>query len=113
LTSFGKKQNRNINYVNGGEVKKMTKSELISTVAAKAGLKKKEAEATVNAVFDEISNALIEGNKVQIIGFGTFDVRERKARQGKNPQTKETIEIPASKSAAFRPGKALKDAVNK
>jgi DNA-binding protein HU-beta len=91
----------------------MTKSELISTIAVKTGMKKKEAEVAVNAVFDGISDALIEGDKVQIIGFGTFEVRERKARQGKNPRTKEPIEIPASKSAAFKPGKALKDAVNK
>jgi len=90
----------------------MTKTELIANVADKAGLAKKDAEKAINAIFDSITNALKEGDRVQVIGFGTFEVRERAARKGRNPQTGKEIEIAASKTPAFKPGKALKDAVN-
>lgn len=89
----------------------MNKSELISVVAEKAELTKKDTEKVVNAVFDGISGALTLGDKVQIIGFGTFDVRERKAREGRNPATGDTINIPAVKVPVFKAGKALKDNV--
>ena len=79
----------------------------------KAELSKKDAEAAVNAVFDSVKDALAEGDKVSLIGFGTFSVKTRAARTGLNPRTKETIEIPESKVPAFKAGKALKDAVNK
>lgn len=90
----------------------MNKSELVANVADKAGLGKKEAEKAVLAVFDSIEGALKEGDKVQLIGFGTFEVKERAARKGRNPQTGKEIEIAASKSPVFKAGKALKDAVN-
>lgn len=89
----------------------MNKTELISSVAETAELSKKDATKAVEAVFDTITNSLKEGNKVQLIGFGNFEVRERAARKGRNPQTGEEIEIAASKVPAFKPGKALKDAV--
>ncbi len=89
----------------------MNKSELISVVAEKAGLTKKDTEKVVNAVFDGIGEALSKGDKVQVIGFGTFDVRDRKAREGRNPATGDTIEIPAVKVPVFKAGKALKDSV--
>lgn len=89
----------------------MNKSELISVVAEKAGLTKKDTEKVVNAVFDGISDALAQGDKVQVIGFGTFDVRERKSREGRNPATGDTITIPAVKVPVFKAGKALKDNV--
>ena len=89
----------------------MNKSELISVVAENAGLTKKDTEKVVNAVFDGISDALAKGDKVQVIGFGTFDVRERKSREGRNPATGETITIPAVKVPVFKAGKALKDNV--
>ncbi|MDW7649804.1 MAG: HU family DNA-binding protein [Bacillota bacterium] len=89
----------------------MNKSELISVVAETAGLTKKDTEKVVNAVFDGISDALAKGDKVQVIGFGTFDVRERKAREGRNPATGDTITIPAVKVPVFKAGKALKDTV--
>ena len=91
----------------------MNKTELVAAVAAKAELSKKDAEAAVNAVFDSVKDALAEGDKVSLIGFGTFSVKTRAARTGLNPRTKETIEIPESKVPAFKAGKALKDAVNK
>lgn len=87
----------------------MNKSELISVVAEKAGLTKKDTEKVVNAVFDGISEALARGEKVQVIGFGTFDVRSRKAREGRNPATGASIQIPAVKVPVFKAGKALKD----
>jgi DNA-binding protein HU-beta len=90
---------------------KMNKTELVAAVAAKAELSKKDAEAAVNAVFDSVKNALAEGDKVSLIGFGTFSVKTRAARTGLNPRTKETIEIPESKVPAFKAGSALKDAV--
>ena len=91
----------------------MNKSELIAAVAAGASLSKKDAEAAVNAVTDAITDALKKGDKVQLIGFGTFEVRKRKARQGRNPRKPgEVIKIAASKAPVFKAGKALKDAVN-
>ncbi|MBQ9517519.1 MAG: HU family DNA-binding protein [Eubacterium sp.] len=89
----------------------MNKTDLVAAVAAKAELSKKDAEAAVAAVFASITDALADGDKVSLVGFGTFDVKERAARTGLNPQTKEKIEIPASKAPAFKAGKALKDAV--
>ena len=91
----------------------MNKTELVAAVAAKAELSKKEAEAAVSATLDAITEALAEGDKIALVGFGTFSVKERAARTGINPLTKETIQIAASKAPAFKAGKALKDAVNK
>lgn len=90
----------------------MNKNELVASVAEKAGLTKKDAEKAVGAIFESIQQALVEGDKVQVIGFGTFEVKERSARTGRNPRTNETIQIPASKNPSFKAGKALKDAVN-
>ena len=90
----------------------MNKGELVSSVAAGAGLSKKDAEKAVAAVFDSITDALTQGDKVQLVGFGTFEVRERAARKGRNPQTKQEITIPASKAPVFKAGKGLKDTVN-
>lgn len=87
------------------------KAELIEKVAETTGLTKKDATASVDAVFASIQGFLSEGEKVQLIGFGNFEVRERAARKGRNPQTGEEIQIAASKVPAFKPGKALKDAV--
>lgn len=93
---------------------KMNKGELISAIAEQANLKKKDAEAALNAFVDTVENTLKKGEKVQLIGFGTFETRERKARKGRNPRKPdEVINIPASKAPAFKAGKALKDAVNK
>ena len=89
----------------------MNKTDLVAAVAAKAELSKKDAEAAVSAVFAAITDALADGDKVSLVGFGTFDVKERAARTGLNPRTKEKIEIAASKAPAFKAGKALKDAV--
>ena len=89
----------------------MNKAELIAAVAASAEVSQKEAAKVVGAVMDEIKEALKKGDKVQLVGFGTFEVRERGERTGINPQTKETIKIAASKAPAFKAGKALKDAV--
>ena len=89
----------------------MTKVELIAAVAANAGLTKKDAEKAVTATIDVITETLQKGEKVSLGGFGTFEVRERKERQGRNPQTREPMTIPASKLPAFSAGKALKDAV--
>ena len=92
----------------------MNKAELVAAVAEKTGSTKKEAEAAVNAFVGCVESALVAGDKVQLIGFGTFEVRERKARQGRNPRKPgEVIEIAASKAPVFKAGKALKDAVNK
>ncbi|PLR75641.1 DNA-binding protein [Bacillus sp. V3-13] len=93
------------------EVTSMNKTELINAVAEASELSKKDATKAVDAVFDAILDALKNGDKVQLIGFGNFEVRERAARKGRNPQTGEEIEISASKVPAFKPGKALKDAV--
>lgn len=89
----------------------MNKTELINTVAEKSSLSKKDATSAVDAVFESITESLQNANKVQLIGFGNFEVRERAARKGRNPQTGEEIDIAASKVPAFKPGKALKDAV--
>lgn len=87
----------------------MNKMDLINKVAEETGLKKKDAEQAVNSVFTVIEDALAAGEKVQIIGFGTFETRSRSARSGRNPQTGETIEIPASTVPAFKPGNKLKE----
>ena len=89
----------------------MNKTELVASVAEKTG-PKKDAEKAVNALFDSVQDALTAGDKVQMIGFGTFEVKERAARKGRNPRTGQDIEIPASKNPVFKAGKALKDAVN-
>ena len=91
----------------------MNKSELINAVAEKAALSKKDSEAAVAAALDAISAALAEGDEVRLVGFGTFEVKKREARIGRNPKTKEEIQIPATKVPAFKPGKALKDIVAK
>ena len=91
----------------------MNKTELVAAVAEKTGASKKDSEKLVSAVFETVTNALVAGDKVALVGFGAFEVKERPARTGRNPRTKETIKIPASRSASFKPGKALKDAVNK
>ena len=92
----------------------MNKAELVAAVAEKTNFTKKDAEAAINALVAGIEEALIKGDKVQLIGFGTFETKERKARQGRNPrQPEEIIEIAASKAPTFKAGKALKDAVNK
>lgn len=90
----------------------MNKTELVAAVAAKAELSKKDAEKAVSAVFEAIEGALASGDKVALIGFGTFDVKERAAREGRNPSTGETITIAASKVPSFKAGAALKKAVN-
>jgi DNA-binding protein HU-beta len=87
----------------------VNKADLVNKVAEKSGLKKKEAEMAVNSVFECIEDALREGDKVQVIGFGTFETRSRSARSGRNPQTGETIEIPAATIPAFKPGNKLKE----
>ena len=91
----------------------MNKTELIAAAAEKAGLSKKDTEKVVNAAFDAITEALAQGDKVQLVGFGAFEVKERGERIGRNPQTKEEIKIPASKAPVFKAGKSLKDAVAK
>lgn len=90
----------------------MNKTELIAKVAETAGISKKDAAAAVSATFDAIQAAIAAGDKVQLAGFGTFEARERAARDGKNPLTGEAIKIAACKVPAFKAGKALKDAVN-
>lgn len=89
----------------------MNKTDLVAAVATKAELSKKDAEAAVKAVVDSITEALVEGEKVALVGFGTFDVKTRAARTGKNPRTGEVIEIPEAKVPSFKAGSALKDAV--
>lgn len=91
----------------------MNKADLVAAVAEKAESSKKDAEKAVNAVFASIEEALAKNEKVQLVGFGTFEVKDRAERTGRNPQTKETIIIPASKVPGFKAGKALKDAVQK
>ena len=91
----------------------MNKGGLIEAIVAKTGATKKDAEAIVKATFDTITEAMVKGDKVSLIGFGNFEVRERAARTGKNPQTGAEIKIAACKAQAFKPGKALKDVVNK
>ena len=89
----------------------MNKTELIAAVAEKAELSKKDAEAAVTATNDAITEALVREEKVQLVGFGSFEIKSRAERVGRNPKTKETIQIPASKAPVFKAGKALKDAV--
>lgn len=89
----------------------MNRNELVTNIAEKSGLTKKDVEAVVSGVVDEITNALKSGDKVQFVGFGTFETRERSSRTGRNPQTGEEISIPASTVPAFRPGNKLKEAV--
>lgn len=91
----------------------MNKTELIAAVAQKAGLTKKDAERVVCATFDTITESLIKGEKVQLSGFGIFETKEREARVGRNPRTKEAIQIPATKTPAFKASKTLKDVVAK
>ena len=91
----------------------MNKAELVAAVAEKTALSKKDSEKAVNAAFEVITEALVAGGKVQLVGFGSFETKERNARVGRNPRTKEEIEIPASRVPAFKAGKALKDAVAK
>lgn len=90
----------------------MNRMDLVAAVAEKAELSKKDADAAVKAVFDAVAEALEQGDKVQLIGFGTFEVNERAAREGRNPRTGETMKIEASKMPRFKAGKALKDRVN-
>ena len=91
----------------------MNKTELVAAVAELTGVSKKDSEKAVSAVFEAITKALVAGDKVSLVGFGAFEVKERPARIGRNPRTKTEIKIPASRSASFKAGKALKDAVNK
>ena len=91
----------------------MNKTELIAAVAGKAAISKKDADKAVAAFVDSVIDALKAGDKVQLVGFGTFEVRERAARTGRNPKTKETITIAASKAPAFKAGKAFKEAIDK
>ncbi len=91
----------------------MNKSDLVAAISAKTGSTKKEAEVALNAFVEVVTEALEKGDKVQLVGFGSFEVRKRAARKGRNPQTKEEIKIPASKAPVFKAGKALKDLVNK
>ena len=91
----------------------MNKSDLVAAIAAKTGDTKKGAEESLNAFVSVVTDALVKGDKVQLVGFGSFEVRKRAARKGRNPQTKEEIKIPASKAPVFKAGKALKDLVNK
>ena len=91
----------------------MTKAELISAIAEKTGLSKKDSEKALNALTAVITDTLAKGDKIQLVGFGTFETRDRKAREGINPQTKKKIKIPATKVPAFKAGRALKDAVAK
>ncbi len=95
------------------EVLKMNKTELVASIADKAGISKKDAEKALSAFLDTVADELKKGEKVQLVGFGTFEVRERAERTGINPQTKQTIKIAASKNPVFKAGKALKDSVSK
>lgn len=90
----------------------MNKTELIAAVAEKAELSKKDAEKAIKAFTDVVSDELVKGEKIQLVGFGTFEVSERAAREGRNPQTGETMTIAASKAPKFKAGKALKDMIN-
>ncbi|MBE6927394.1 MAG: HU family DNA-binding protein [Ruminococcaceae bacterium] len=91
----------------------MNKTELIAQIAGKSGLSKKDAEKALSAVIDSVTEALVNGDKVMLVGFGSFEVKAREARMGRNPKTKEAIEIPASKAPVFKAGAALKNAVAK
>lgn len=91
----------------------MNKTELIAAVAEKAEISKKDAEKAVKAFTDAVAEELAKGGKVQLVGFGNFEVSERPAREGRNPRTGETMTVAASKTPKFKPGKALKDEINK
>ena len=91
----------------------MNKAELVAAVAEKTALSKKDSEKAVNAAFETITAALVGGDKVQLVGFGAFEVKERNARIGRNPKSKEEVQIPASRVPVFKAGKALKDSVAK
>ena len=91
----------------------MNKTDLVNSIAAKSGLNKKNSEAALNSFIASVEDALKTGDKVVLVGFGTFEVRNRAARNGRNPQTKKEITIPASKAPVFKAGKGLKDTVNK
>ena len=91
----------------------MNKAELVQAMSTKSDVTKKVAEAQLEAFIDVVTSSLKKGEKVQLVGFGSFEVRKRAARKGRNPQTKEEIKIPASKAPVFKAGKALKDVVNK
>ena len=91
----------------------MNKAELITAIADKSGLNKKDTEKATNALVDVVTEALQNGDKVQLVGFGGFEVKHRAARMGRNPKTKEQINIPASSVPVFKAGKAFKDAINK
>lgn len=91
----------------------MNKSDLVASMSEKSSLSKKDAEKALNAFMDSVEEALVKGDKVQLIGFGSFEVRKRAARKGRNPQTKEELTIPETKAPIFKVGKALKDEVNK
>ncbi|MGN0464741.1 MAG: HU family DNA-binding protein [Lachnospiraceae bacterium] len=91
----------------------MNKTELVAAIAEKTELSKKEAEKALKAFTDIVAEELAKGEKVQLVGFGTFEVSERAEREGRNPRTKEAIVIPASKAPKFKPGKALKEQINK
>lgn len=91
----------------------MTKTELIAAVAEKTGMTKKDTERIVNATIDSVSTSLINGEKVQLSGFGIFEVKSREARVGRNPRTKQTIQIPATRMPTFKASKVLKDAIAK
>ena len=91
----------------------MNKTELINAIVEEAKISKKDATAALDATINAIAGALKKGDKVQLVGFGSYEVRKRAARKGRNPQTKEEIKIPASKAPVFKAGKALKDLVNK
>lgn len=95
----------------GGDL--VNKADLISIMAEKSGLTKKDSEKALNAFVEAVGDALSKGDKVQLVGFGTFEVRERSARKGRNPQTGEEIDIPAASIPAFKAGKALKDIISK
>lgn len=91
----------------------MNKTELVAVVAAKTGMTKKDAERALSATFEAVTESLVKGDKVQVSGFGTFEVKDREARVGRNPRTKESIEIPATRLPVFKASKALKDTVGK
>lgn len=91
----------------------MNKTDLVNSIATKSGLNKKNSELALNAFVNSVEEALKSGDKVVLVGFGTFEVRKRAARKGRNPQTKEVLTIPASKAPVFKAGKGLKDKVNK
>ena len=100
-------------YIFRGGIYNMNKTELVSAMSEKSGLSKKDAESALKAFTEVVSEELVAGGKVQLVGFGTFEVAERAAREGRNPQSGEVMKIAASKAPKFKAGKALKDMVNK